>query len=83
MTAAAAVEIDRMVEITGQKTADLFRQAFYLLSLYVNEISNGKEVMIVDPRSEGGAPTKVELIFQNPVRKSAKQSRTRALNNDG
>lgn len=62
----AATEIDRMTEITGQTTADLFRSAFSLLRLYVNYQLDKKEICAVDPTGRV-SPTRIELVFPNPI----------------
>jgi hypothetical protein len=67
MTPTAASEIDRLVDLTGAKTADLFRQAFHLLRLYVDALQDGKALMILDPDDRHSPPVKVELVFPNPV----------------
>ncbi len=70
MSAPAACEIDRILDITGQKTAEMFRSAFSLLRLYVQAIKEGKKFLIVDEAN--GTQTKIELVFPNVLSPSPK-----------
>jgi len=74
MSPAAASEIDKIVELTGGKTSDLFRQAFSLLHMYVNAILQGKEIMIVNPNRRDEPPVKVELVFHTPIASLSKNA---------
>ncbi len=67
MSPAAASEIDKILELTGGKTSDLFRQAFSLLHMYVSAIRQGKEIMIANPNRLDEPPVKVELLFPTPI----------------
>ena len=60
LTPAAVQELDRIKKSTGATTADLFRYAFTLLRIYVDEKDRGRELRIVDP-SNDGIQTRIEL----------------------
>jgi hypothetical protein len=61
LTAAATQEVDRLREITGLTTSDLFRNAISLFRLYVEARSRGHQLCIVDPQNENAIRTRVEL----------------------
>lgn len=44
-----AEELDRIRNVTGLKTADIFRHALSLLRVYVNAMIDGKELRVIDP----------------------------------
>ncbi len=60
LKAPAGEEVDRLKEMTGMTTADLFRYAFTLLRMYVNAKTHDGDMRVVEP----GKDTKViELPF--------------------
>ncbi|MBN8625717.1 MAG: hypothetical protein J0M17_09530 [Planctomycetes bacterium] len=61
LTAAAALEVDRLRELTGLTTADLFRNAFSLFRIYVQARERGEEMCIVDPDDNHAIRTRIEL----------------------
>ena len=61
LTAAAAGEVDRLRELTGLTTADLFRNAFSLFRIYVQARERGEEMCIVDPDDNYAIRTRIEL----------------------
>lgn len=61
LAVAAAQEVDRLREITGLTTADLFRNAMSLFRLYVEARARGHQLCIVDPQNENAIRTRVEL----------------------
>jgi hypothetical protein len=48
LTPAAALEVDRLREVTGLTTADVFRYALSLFRIYVDAKRRGHELQIVD-----------------------------------
>jgi hypothetical protein len=73
LTPAATDEVDRLRQITRTTTADLFRNAFSLLRLYIDARSRGQQLCVLDPGDENAARTYIELPI---VVKAAKQSRS-------
>lgn len=63
LTPAATAELDRLREITGLSTADIFRHAFTLLRIYVDERQADREFRIVD-RSNDRLQTRLEMPIQ-------------------
>lgn len=61
LTPAAASEVDRLRELTGLTTADLFRNAFSLFRIYVQARERGEEMCIVDPVDNNAIRTRLEL----------------------
>lgn len=49
LSAPAAAEIDRLRELTGLTSADLFRHSISLLRIYIDARVEGKELRIIDP----------------------------------
>lgn len=74
LTAAATDEVDRLRQITGMTTADLFRNAFSLFLIYVEARSRGQQFCIVDPENENAIRTRVELPVVVPPAKPTSQS---------
>ncbi len=66
LTPAAAQEVDRLREITGLTTSDLFRTAFSLFRLYVQAREQGNALCIVDPEDENAIRTRLELPIVIP-----------------
>ncbi len=60
LTPAATREVDRLRELTGLTTADIFRHAMTLFRIYVDAKGRGEELYIVDPTQEK-AHTRLEL----------------------
>lgn len=53
LTPPAAREVDRLRNLTGLTTADVFRHALSLFRIYVDAKQAGREVVILDPKQEG------------------------------
>lgn len=51
LTSAAVAELDRVKGVTGMTTADIFRHAFTLFRIYVDERAKGHDVILADPDS--------------------------------
>lgn len=60
LTPAAAAEVDRIREVTGLSTADIFRHAFTLLRIYVDERQADREFRIVE-KGDDRVQTRLEL----------------------
>jgi hypothetical protein len=60
LTNAAAAEVDRLREITGLTTADVFRYALSLFRIYVDAKQRDQELRIVDP-SDSENNMRIEL----------------------
>ena len=60
LTPAATLEVDRLKEVTGLKTADIFRHAMSLFRIYVEAKGHEEELRIVNPAS-AGVQTRIEL----------------------
>lgn len=60
LTPAAVKEVDRLRELTGLTTADMFRHAFSLFRIYVEAKQRGQEVQLIDPEREDSI-TRLEL----------------------
>jgi len=52
LTPAAVEELDRIKQVTGLTTADIFRYAFTLLRIYVDERQLNREFRVIDPENE-------------------------------
>ena len=52
LTPAAVEELDRIKSVTGATTADIFRYAFTLMRIYVDERQRGREFRIIDPDND-------------------------------
>ena len=52
LTPAAVEELDRIKSLTGATTADIFRYAFTLMRIYVDERQRGREFRIIDPSND-------------------------------
>jgi len=59
LTPAATREVDRLKQLTGLSTADIFRHAITLFRIYVDAKQKGEEIYLVDPREE--KRTRLEL----------------------
>ncbi len=53
LTPPAVQEVDRLRDLTGLTTADIFRHALALFRLYINAKAHGRELIIVDPQDTG------------------------------
>ena len=60
LTPAAAREVDRLKQITGLSTADIFRHAITIFRIYVDAKKRGAEMLIIDPGEEQ-TKTRLEL----------------------
>jgi hypothetical protein len=49
LTPAAANEVDRLRDVTGLTTADLFRHALSLFRIYVDVRERGQQLCVLDP----------------------------------
>src|SRR5438876_725186 len=56
LTPAAASELDRLRNLTGQTTADVFRYALSLFRIYVDAKQRGHELEIVDAAAAASRP---------------------------
>ena len=52
LTAPAAAQVDRLRNVTGLTTADIFRHALALFRIYVQVRQSGRELVIIDPQNE-------------------------------
>jgi hypothetical protein len=59
LTPGAAKEVDRIRDLTGLTTADIFRHAMSLFRIYVDARKRGDDFYIID--SEEGAKTRLEV----------------------
>lgn len=66
LTATAVGELDRLRELTGLTTADLFRNGFSLLRLYVQAKEKGQSFVITDDDEPTAVVTRIELPFIIP-----------------
>lgn len=62
LTPAAVAELDLVKNITGITTADIFRHAFTLLRIYVDERQKGNFLMSFDPNED--ERTRIELPIE-------------------
>jgi len=60
LTPSATAEVDRMKELTGLTTADIFRHAISLFRIYVDARAKGDELRVVNPASLN-VQTRIEL----------------------
>ncbi|HUY92822.1 MAG TPA: ribbon-helix-helix protein, CopG family [Pirellulales bacterium] len=60
LTPAAAAEVDRLKEVTGLTTADIFRHAISLFRIYSDARARDQEFRIVDPLNID-VQTRIEL----------------------
>lgn len=60
LTVPASKEVDRLKEVTGLTTADIFRHALTLFRIYVKAKGDDSEVLIVNP-SDPNKRTSIEL----------------------
>ena len=60
LTPAATREVDRLRDVTGLTTADVFRHALSLLRIYVDAKAAGREFELVDRAGEQ-PNTRIEL----------------------
>jgi len=60
LTPAAATEVDRLRNMTGLTTADLFRHALSLFRIYVDVRERGQQLCILDP-DKNEIHTRLEL----------------------
>ncbi len=60
LTPAAAVEVDRLRQMTGLTTADIFRHAFSLFRIYVDGKTEGRELELRGT-SKDEPNTRIEL----------------------
>lgn len=61
LTPTAAQEVDRLREVTGLTTADLFRNALHLFRIYVMERGQGKIFYVSDATDSQQNRTRIEL----------------------
>lgn len=61
LSSAAVEEVDRLREITGLTTADLFRNGFSLLRLYVEARRQGQGLAIVEGNRLDEIVTRIEM----------------------
>jgi len=69
LTASAVKELDRLRELTGLTTADLFRNGFSLLRLYVQAKAKGQSFIVADDDEPTKVLTRIELPFIVPESK--------------
>ncbi len=51
LTPAAAEQVDRLRDVTGLTTADIFRHALAMFRIYVQVRQSGRELVIIDPKN--------------------------------
>lgn len=61
LSAAAVAEVDRLRDITGLTTADLFRNGFSLLRLYVDAKAQGQGLALVEGTRQDEIVTRIEM----------------------
>lgn len=66
LTASAVGELDRLRELTGLTTADLFRNGFSLLRLYIQAKERGQSFIVADDDEPTTVVTRIELPFIVP-----------------
>ena len=67
LTPAATEEVDRLKEVTGLTTADIFRHSLSLFRIYVEARQQADELRIVNPASTS-VQTRIELPFSVAAR---------------
>ena len=60
LTPAAAAEVDRLRDVTGLTTADIFRHAMSLFRIYVDARAKNEELRIIHPERQE-FQTRIEL----------------------
>lgn len=70
LTPGAAAEVDRMTNITGLTTADVFRYALTVFRFYVDERAKGRQLCIIDPEKP-----EITTRFELPVPIALTQSK--------
>ena len=75
LTPPAVQEVDRLRQLTGLTTADVFRHALAVFRLYINAKVQGRELVIVDPndaefRSQIELPVMVGTHGADPITKT-------------
>jgi hypothetical protein len=67
LSPAATCEVDRLRQVTGLTTADIFRSAMTVFRIYVDAHEQGKEVRVIDP-SDLQTQTRIVLpISVSPI----------------
>ena len=70
LTSSAVEELDRIKQLTELTTADLFRNAFSLLRIFVDERCDGNKLAIVNDHDK--ITTKIELPIVVPLNDKSK-----------
>ena len=68
LTPAAVEELDRVKSVTGLTTADVFRYAFTLMRIYVDERQLDREFRIIDPSNE-----RLQIRLELPIHVAKKR----------
>ncbi|MBB3205518.1 hypothetical protein FHS27_001318 [Rhodopirellula rubra] len=71
LTASAVDELDRIRDVTGLTTADLFRNGFSLLRLYIQAKEKGQSFVVSDDNDPTSVITRIELPFIVPEKERA------------
>jgi hypothetical protein len=64
LTPAAASEVDRLRQMTGLTTADIFRHALSLFRIYVDAAVDGKDLELADKKNDKLPKTRIVLPLQ-------------------